>query len=244
MTDLVTSCKDCKFAQYDGNTQIGCEFDLLDKYRNADIEVMDCYDEGEKEFNVVKRICLFSRHKSSSQTREDVLHSVKVKYQVICILPDNNYERFSFCLAMLLAQKIQPQHITIIRPASLDVKPFKYTKLLAKTNIKWRYEDCVDNDYTEGDLIDSCIDQISHPYYIVIRNNTCLPTNFSERLDDLVNNKFQKFSFIKGNNIDVVTTIFHKQLGGNSFQPLIDKIRADNMIMNTVYDMEKTEWFT
>lgn len=237
MKQVVTSCKDCKFSIYSDKTQTGCEFDLLKKYKDAGIAIQECYDE-EKEFSVVNRICMYSRNKSSTCSKEQVIEDVKIKYQVILILKDDNIDDFSSCLDSVINQDIPPQHITVVRKFDVNTKPFKITKLLFRSGIKWRYEDCQDTEFSQGDLIDSCIDSVVFPYYVVLTGNKKLSRNFSNRLNFMINEKFTKFSYLRGNNIDIVTTIFHKKLGGNAFMPLIEKIKNEKGLENTVLEMK------
>jgi hypothetical protein len=235
MKQICTSCKDCKFSIYDGKTQVGCEFNLINKYINAGINVVEAYDE-EKEFYVINRICVYSRHKSHAHSKEDVIKSSKIRYQIIYILSDTNIDDFLLCLNSLLNQDIKPIHITVVKPYHIDIQPFKITKLLARSGIQWRYQECVDSDFKEYDLIDSCIDQVSYPYYIIIRNNEPLHNDLSKQLDDLVNDKFKVFSNIKlDDNNEIYTTVYHKQLGGNAFQPLLEKILNEEQLKSTIY---------
>lgn len=235
MSQIVTSCQDCQSAVYDKDqkNQVGCEFDLLEKYKDAGIEILEAFD-GDKNFNVIKRICMYSRHKLNPQSQQDVLEAIKVKYHVIIVLSNTNIDDFSLCLDSVLCQDIKPQSITVARKNEVDILPFKITKLLARSGIKWKYQDCVDPNFTENDLIDASIDGVSVPFYVVIRNNKKLPKEFSLTLNEMVNVKFVKFSVIRGDDIDVVATIFHKQLGGNSFKPLWTKILEDKELRDTL----------
>ena len=50
-----TSCKKCKFAIYDGQTQTGCEDNRIEKYLEQD-RCFEAYD-NEKEFYVIRTLC-------------------------------------------------------------------------------------------------------------------------------------------------------------------------------------------
>ncbi|NCA30639.1 MAG: hypothetical protein EBS93_07975, partial [Chitinophagia bacterium] len=47
-----TPCKDCVFAKYQDNTQIGCELDYISKYKSKNIEILEAYDNN-KEFYII-----------------------------------------------------------------------------------------------------------------------------------------------------------------------------------------------
>lgn len=63
-----TSCKDCLFAIYNGNTQIGCEANRIEKFKN---HVIEAYDD-EKEFYVLNRLCNLYRFKSWNNGEKDL----------------------------------------------------------------------------------------------------------------------------------------------------------------------------
>ena len=56
---IKTSCKECVFAVYEGDTQTGCEFNRLDKLPH-----FEAYDD-QKEFYVVKGLCNHIRHEKT-----------------------------------------------------------------------------------------------------------------------------------------------------------------------------------
>lgn len=241
MTKIVTSCKDCKWAEYDGKTQNGCSFDLISKYNDAGILVTEAYDD-DKEFNVIDRICVYSRHKDSNQTFEQVKSAIIPHYQAIYIVEnaETAEDDFSFCLKSLKNQVVPPSHITIVKKFEVDIQPFKFTKLLAKSGIPWRYQDCVDKETSELDLIDICIDKIVFPYYMIIRKTGIdLHLDFSTWFNELINEKFRIFSYLEGNEVEIFTTTYHKQLGGNSFKPLRDKIKEDEQLSKLVFRIEE-----
>ena len=50
-----TPCKDCTFAIYEGKTQNGCHLNLLEKYKNKNLEILEAYDE-QKEFYIINQL--------------------------------------------------------------------------------------------------------------------------------------------------------------------------------------------
>ncbi len=245
MNKIVTNCKLCKWAQFmdGGRHQYNCEFGLIRKYEKAGVNVIAAYDE-EKEFFVIDRMCLYSRPIGSPKTKEEVINEVKVNYQIIYLLTekDLDIEHFSFCLNSFLDQEIKPRHITIIRPFDLDVQPFKYTKLLSKTNIVWRYQDSINPELSYDDLIDIAIDANAYPYYVRLCKSSHLPKEFSTEFNKLVNDDFKIFAYLfdHSRSIEIGTTIYHKQLGGNAFKPLRDKIWEDKELSNIIFKANDT----
>ena len=54
-SEFETACKNCLFAVYDENTQVGCQLGRLKKWQDQ-FKVIDAYDD-DKEFYVIKGIC-------------------------------------------------------------------------------------------------------------------------------------------------------------------------------------------
>ena len=237
---IVTSCRDCKFSNFEQTTkQVGCVFDLLDKYKAAGIGVIEAYDEN-FEFNVINRICMYSRPHDNPISKQEVLEQIKVKYQIILHLGNGSLEEYNNCLDSIQQQWIKPQHITVIRPYGLDVQPFQYTKRLAKSNIAWRYQDTLESKLKLEDLTDLAIDIKIFPYYLVLKGSQILPPDFSKELNELVNEKFTIFSQLVNidGTISLVPSIYHKQMGGNSFKTLLTKMTEDEQLKNKIYRIE------
>ncbi len=230
---IVTSCKDCKFAQYAGKTQVGCSFNLLDSYRDANIQVIEAEDE-EKEFYIINRICMYSRHKTIDVSKEQVLEQIQAQYQIILLL-DEKLESFTNTMDSLMQQAIKPKHVTLIKPFNADIQPFVYTKILKKSGMAWRYQNTINKEVPILDSVDACLDIKVFPYYIVVNNGFQFPQEFSSEFNDLINSRFTKFTFLNHPSLFIVPTIYHKQLGGNAFFPLLNKIVEDQSLRNGIF---------
>lgn len=230
---IITSCKDCKFATFNNKAQTGCLFNLIDAYKEAGIGVIEAYDE-DKEFLVIDRICMYSRHKSADVSTEDVLQQIKIRYQVVIIL-DNDLEKFAKTLNSISRQGIKPQHITAIQSFGIDHKPFAFTKLLSRTGVAWRFQDAQSEELSKDDAVNICIHAVTHPYYIVVNNGFEFPDTFSSELNDLINARFTQFTYLHNEDIYIVPTVFHKQLSGSAFSSLLTKIKEDDSLKQGIY---------
>ena len=79
-----TACKNCLFAVYDENTQIGCQMGRLEKWRDQ-FKVIDAYDD-DKEFYVIKAICNTVRQDTWNNGVADqgkVREEVRPKFDVL-----------------------------------------------------------------------------------------------------------------------------------------------------------------
>ena len=77
---LQTSCKKCKFATYDNNTQVGCVAGRIDKFNDL---VIPAYDD-EQEFYVIDTFCNFYRTQSWNVDNVDNLLKVKEEAGISC----------------------------------------------------------------------------------------------------------------------------------------------------------------
>lgn len=235
MSKIVTSCRECKFSIFAGNKQTGCRFGLLEQYRDAGVTLLEGVDENEKEFYLIDRICIYSRTHDSKATILDVLEQSKVNYQaIIFIFDDHTPEDFERTINSITAQSILPKHISAIKSPTHKTLPPKFTKYLERSGIKWRFENALDPNLAHHDYLDMVIDQVSYPYYLDIECGYELPQVFSEQLHHAVNVDFKTFTYLTSTYMDIVPTIFHKQLGGNAHERLIAKIKQEQGLVGGV----------
>lgn len=89
-----TSCKDCIFAIYDDKTQIGCEDDRINKFKDS---VIEAYDD-DKEFYVIDRICNLHRKKTWNNGQKSITKAKNESALTFDLLIDceninSNYEK-------------------------------------------------------------------------------------------------------------------------------------------------------
>ena len=90
-----TSCKDCAFSVYSDKTQTGCSAGMLDKYKDAGAEVIEVYDDSDKEFFVINnKLCTHHRDKewAKQYTKSELLNIVY--YTIIFYISLNRYSSF------------------------------------------------------------------------------------------------------------------------------------------------------
>ena len=79
---IKTSCKDCACSVYEGNTQTGCAFDRISKFKD---DVVEAYDDN-KEFYVIKRFCNYYRNQKWNDGKLDIdkiKHECSFSFDVI-----------------------------------------------------------------------------------------------------------------------------------------------------------------
>ncbi len=92
VSQIHTVCRDCVFSRYDdsGKKQTGCSLDKIKDYKNAKVPVIEVFDDGGKEFNLINgRFCMFYRNEETmkglaSSTWEEVVKlQTKVPHHAI-----------------------------------------------------------------------------------------------------------------------------------------------------------------
>jgi hypothetical protein len=215
-----TSCKDCKFAIWDGNTQIGCEQGVLDKYNN----IIEAYDE-EKEFNIINNdVCLLKRSLSSKCSLEDARKEISIRYNAIIIYkdwPKSNKKLLEKSIKSLVDQEIKPSSICIIAPFGLQLDIDMVTGLLKKYDIKnWKVE-CQLNPDTMENYIDRFVETTNEkqPWYLVMNSDFILPKDYLSQINKRYILDLEQFGLVKPldeeRNGLLVKTIFHAYLGGS-----------------------------
>lgn len=208
-----TPCKNCVFAEYQENTQIGCYTGYLNKYKDAKVEILEAYDE-EKEFFIINdRKCIsyrenkwFDKYEIANASIEDKVAKFnelnKIHYCLaINLLKINTIEELSNIINAINIAKIKPKKIIIIRFPH-HAKKFSYDTIrdLLKnidSHIEWRIQNMMKNDEPEEYII----------YNVSINNKKqrfiCYINGYTESLDDIVSkandmvcNTFEFFSVI------------------------------------------------
>lgn len=103
-----TSCKDCTFAIYDGNTQTGCKDNRIIKFKD---DIIEAYD-NDKEFFVIKRLCTLYRTKEWNEGIADIekaKNESQVTFDLLINCDNIDIEMYEYINALLstLHSKIQ-----------------------------------------------------------------------------------------------------------------------------------------
>lgn len=249
---LNTSCKECIFAVYDNNKQIGCDFGRL-KNMDSSIQVVQTYDE-EKEFYILNNTkCHYKRNKqwgkkvfSSARVlkfggpttwQSQVLEENKIKYQGI-VFADNDFDRTKTTISHLVDQSIPPQKITVIRKPNNTISPIPIVQYLATLSVAWKIENIVDNELTDLQIVDAVLQRKPHPYYIILYSGHFLPQDFFSKINTQIYDNNLKFAVITHNQLPLlVSTTIHYIYCGNKTKTLIEKLEEDQC-QNMIKDIQ------
>jgi len=233
-----TPCKECPFAIYDGITQTDCKFDLIKRYKDHGINVIEAYDE-DKEFYVIDKQCMYARSKNWVHLKEPFdlqtlkLHKeIKIEYQAI-VFANDNLEDTKITVASLVNQTHKPSHIAIIRQVDCKIKPRELVDVVKNHGIKWNVRNTIREDIPNSFMIDYIIDAKHYEYYAVFNAGDHVQCDMFSRLNAEIRHNFNPISILKpdssGSGLFVSYTL-HKIMQGNQDVGIIHKVLNDNMV--------------
>ena len=232
-----TICRDCAFAVYDEDSQTGCSIGKLDKFEEQGAEIIEVYDETNKEFYVVKgRVCVHWRGsdwKNKYKGRDDwdqiVAKETMVRIDANIYLDKNStLVELDRTVKSLQKGKIKPVQITIINNCSTITR-----QLLAScgmnSGLRWRVESITEDDASRLRCIDIAVRKVNaneFNYYCIFDAGKKVPTNFISDINSSLNEDMNRFLALRSEdgNGDVGQVLMHKRIGGNRDKPFLDKI--------------------
>ena len=129
---VTTSCCECVFAEYVGDTQTGCSMGRLEKFRKNGTTVLEAYND-EKEFFVIERFCsafrdsewkdiLFYYSNDLSEKPEDrVRREVKIKCGFFIGFDDTcSISDLEKTIISIAEQELQPLYVTVANSSKTD----------------------------------------------------------------------------------------------------------------------------
>lgn len=154
-----TPCKKCVFATYENNTQTSCFLNLLDKFKNNNIEILEAYDE-EKEFYIINdKKCVgyreekyFESRKLNEKTLQDkadyVLDKLKLNYSITINIQNFTARQLTNISSQISQLSIKPTNLYVIRYKQ-DREKYSYNfieNFISKCKIpKWKIKTILDD---------------------------------------------------------------------------------------------------
>ena len=224
---IISSCKGCCFAEKIGITQVGCELNKIESFKNSGATIKEAEDESE-EFYIIDRFCATYRNDEWANSFD------KPKQQVLLetSIPVN------FIILHGLGSVVEDLENTLLGVASQSNKPtsaivvvqnpeiedgfglrHKIHEYLDRANIPFYIVTMVDKNTTELKMIDEAFAKCSNGYYSVFRSGTDIPHNFILKLNEAVNINLESVSMIQPKddlNGLTIQCVVHKFLRGSS----------------------------
>tara|TARA_R110000824_G_scaffold10866_1_gene47583 strand:+ start:71584 stop:72429 length:846 start_codon:yes stop_codon:yes gene_type:complete len=244
-TVSTTCCRKCVFADYEGNTQVGCTAGRLEVFEKNGVDFI-CVGDEEKTYYLIKdKACPYFRHvdgceeilksKTIDELKETVKSSLKMAYHVLIFLREgDSLEDLEQRLSELEQQVVEPKIVSVIdRTHSEDDLSPKIVGLFHNhySFDRWRTQRVAAVDQSDMAAIDVCYDNTKSMkffFYTIFEASKPIPASFSEEIHYAVQEKMESFVILEPNSEGNGTTVLkaaHAKYGGNSFDiDLKDKI--------------------
>lgn len=255
--NIATNCKECYFADYENDTQVGCSLNRLEKYKNAGIEIAEGKDDDKEFYIVADKFCVYYRttediKKLNINNREEAATYIESKLQapyhmIVMCREDDSQEDLEKCILSAANQKIKPKVFTVINKFNQNIPSATMMEMVRPHSFEyWRIQNATNIDFEwDRDLIDLSYDSTKkHKYlfYAVFETLQGVPPNFSEEIHDAMYEDMQSFSCVvpnvNGNGL-IVLSIAQEKYSGSSFGIKIeDKIKFYKDDVHTIHKAE------
>lgn len=229
-----TSCKDCVFALYKANTQVGCTFDRVEKFKKIGVEVLDCYDD-QKEFFVISSVCTLHKHKKSPwakshpgrERRRLARQEIEARITVVLVLDqEHDLDSLKLSLDSLKAQDLPPARVIV----SLNRDGVQAEEVLPHLLPDWVVQTIQERQkdgsrISRGRCIDLAVADNASTYYTVFRPGTVIPRLFLREIDRYINDELGKFVLLlptATGEAYVVHQHMHRYVGGHTEAEITD----------------------
>ena len=225
-----TTCRDCLFAEYDDDTQVGCHLGKIDKIKSHPVyELIEATD-NTKDFYVLNyHLCLHQRingwphdDKSMEEMINAVKEEVKMNWGAILVLsnePLNDMSRVQKRLEEILNQSKPPSWIGI--------------DYLNEKGVKWKIESGGGDVRKHVDTLFNKFKKHKFVFYSVFESDKDIPSSLYEDMHNFVINNLGQYSIIKEEDSIhsmIVNKIAHIKYEGNRDELLETKIKRQSSI--------------
>lgn len=236
---VIMSCKGCVFSNKIGITQVGCDLDKLDKFRESGIKVVEAHDDDE-EFYIIERLCQFYRDKdwskNNSNLKKQVQKEVTISYGFIILHEHGkSLDDVRSTFKDIQVQGVDPKYVTLV-VSKKEENPFNIRHVChehfdypnVKQSIPFNVVTMLDQDPTDLQMIDEAFEKSLNGYYIVFRSGEKIPSDLTTKLNESVNTKLDQISMVRSRDDNMngltIQCVVHKFLMGNRPISIMEKI--------------------
>lgn len=227
MSNLHTSCKDCIYAIYDelNKTQIGCQFNKIEKLKNNGIDVIESYDDDKEFFVLDKHACMSYREshfligKTIEEAKEITRNQMSPRIAAVININNDNKEKISNIIKCIHNQTKQFYEV-IFCTSSSDVKPSDIIKIINenKCSFKWTIKQIVDDYWLGSRSINISVQKSKSTYFAIFNCDFNIPNKFVEEIDIAICDDMKRFIILepiddKGNGALFQTYAFNSLRG-------------------------------
>ena len=235
LQEINTSCKDCIFATWEDDSQIGCELGKIELYREKGTTIIEAFDDEDKEFFVVKAWCSTYREElwKTAHSDKDLIEQIdqetypKINY---CIVIDSlDKDNFQKTLESIKRQKYSPKRILVTCTSPKDYMPILH---YVKADLEDLYGSnfrvhCVGEDMSFEAILDDSFKLSANGFYMGLKCGDELPEDASDLVHYALNKKLKSIALIKnGDNLSgtLHQAVLYKYLYGYRGAPFEIKL--------------------
>jgi cellulose synthase/poly-beta-1,6-N-acetylglucosamine synthase-like glycosyltransferase len=232
-----TSCKDCKFAIYQGKTQTGCEAGRVETYMENGL-AFEAYDK-DKEFYVVNTLCSYKIEKKYDLSVEQIKEIRKKSFGIAIYIDNEETEGLEETIASICSIDYDPSKICVCISHSYKLLTAEFTSKMKKQ--MRALEDAGFHSInvvvygSERQRDYDTFKKIARQNYITrLKVGQTVDKNTYKKIDDYINEKLERFLFFEDS--DCCTVLFKavnsRYLEHNDYgkmeEALLEESKAEN----------------
>ena len=242
---ISTACKNCLFATYDKDTQIGCLLNRTEKVDNHQVyELIEVEDEEKKFYVLNNHICPYQRTKTwVNATDDDIVAAVKkevyMTWAAILFYRHNGIDSVEDRIKEIKSQTIPPKVVClVIDPKDIDHTEFKSLYQMMEDNFDiWYLQRVIQEDLPDRFTADLCFDKMKKHrfmFYTYFESTKPIDLDYYDKIHKYVIEDMNNYGIIKHKNDDsihhiTISKITHQKYGGNgNHVPIEYKIAHEN----------------
>jgi len=246
VSSISTVCKNCLFAIYDVDTQIGCHFGRTDKVDNHEVyELVEAEDTDKKFYILNNHICPYQRtdswvHSNAKDIIAEAEKEVYMPWAAILFYRHNGVSSVEERITELKSQRIPPKVVTLVIDAQ-DINPdnFKSLYQMMDDNFDlWYLQRVIQQDLPDRFTADLCFDKMKKNrfmFYSYFESTQPIDLNYYDKIHKFVIDDMNTYGIIKHKDNDdniqhiTISKITHLKYGGNgNGVPIEYKIAYEN----------------
>ena len=257
-----TACKNCIFSEKVGNTQMGCSYGNIERFKKVNCEIIEAEDEADNFFVIKNRLCMALRVGSwgSDLTQEEKILKVRkdITTKITCILiikkETSSIDDVLDTFKSAISQKtnFDSIHFIIEKGASIKIGSLMNSIKKIDCNVKWFVKQLVHDDFSYKHGIDEIVEKLKSVFSAVFVCGFKIPDDFVYCIDTSINEELNRFIILKpvGENGTVVQNKSFNLFGGNreaindldsnkfmSISEKIDYIAKDQNLNHLIQDI-------
>lgn len=201
-----TSCKECIFAVYDGITQIGCDLDRIESYRNkGDGVVIEAYDE-EKEFFIINnnkckcfRNKYYAINRPNQNHKESVLQEIKTRFCII-VYANRDIDGVKSTLVNIKHHGYPVEEVVIVLDRTEEQNKADYIVMISELlqGVTWRVN-VLQQDLDHYKTMDMVLHHNKKPFdfFVYLNAYEHLPEGVLQKIEDRLNKDINVASAIQ-----------------------------------------------